>query len=118
MMLITTMAGLGAMHDAGLIDTNEWRAKPMPWEDLREELEGAAMDFDVVFVRTEQADDDDELSDNEADAYEQTVEAVLASDVVPIEGLDEVDDIYPEDDVIWVFDPSCAESVWVRYAGL
>ena len=115
MMLITTMAGLGAMHDAGLIDTDEWRAAPMAWEDLREELEGAAMDFDVVFVRTEQADD--ELSDNEADAYEQTVEAVLASDVVPIEGLDEVESIYPEDDVIWVFDPSCTESVWVRYAG-
>ena len=116
MLLITTMAGLGAMHDAGLIDTNEWRAAPMAWEDLREELEGAAVDFDAVFVRTEQADDD-ELSDNEADAYEQTVEAVLASDVVPIEGLDEVESIYPEDDVIWVFDPSCAESVWVRYAG-
>lgn len=116
MVLITTTAGLGAMHGAGLIDTNEWRAKPTPWEDLREELEGAAMDFDVVFVRTEQADDD-ELSDNEADAYEQTVEAVLASDAVPIEGLDEVESICPEDDVIWVFDPSCTESVWVRYAG-
>ena len=112
MLLITTMAGLGAMHDAGLIDTDEWRAAPMAREDLREELEGAATDFDVVFVRTEA-----ELSDNEADAYEQTVEAVLASDVVPIEGLDEVEGIYPEDDVIWVFDPSCAESVWVRCAG-
>ena len=114
MLLITTMAGFDAMHDAGLIDTNEWRAAPMAWEDLREELEGAAMDFDVVFVRTEQADD--ELSDNETDAYEQVVEAVLASDVVPIEGLDEVESIYCEDDVIWVFDPSCAEGVWVRYA--
>lgn len=116
MLLITTMAGLGAMHDAGLIDTNEWRAAPMAWEDLREELEGAAVDFDAVFVRTEQADDD-ELSDNEADAYEQTVEAVLASDVVPIALARDVDSIYPEEDVIWVFDPSCAESVWVRYAG-
>lgn len=114
MLLITTMAGFDAMHNAGLIDTNEWRAKPMPWEDLREELEGAAMDFDATFVRTGQAQDD--LSGNEADAYEQVVEAVLAHDVVPIDGIDEVGSIDREDDVIWVFDPSCAESVWVRYA--
>lgn len=115
MLLITTMAGFDAMHDAGLIDTNEWRAKQMPWEDLREELEGAAMDFEAVFVRTEQAEA--ELSCNEADAYEQVVEAVLAHDVVPVEGLDEVESVYPEEDVIWVFNPSCAEGVWVRYAG-
>ena len=116
MMLITTTAGFDAMRDAGILDTNEWRAKPMPWEDLREELEGAVVDFDATFVRTGQAQDD--LSGNEADAYEQVAEAVLAHDVVPVEGLDEVESIYPEDDVIWVFDPSCAESVWVRYAGL
>lgn len=115
MLLITTTAGFDALHNAGLTDTNEWRAKPMAWEDLREELEGAAADFDAVFVRTGQAQD--ELSGNEADAYEQVVEAVLAHDVVPVEVLDEVESVYPEEDVIWVFDPSCAESVWVRYAG-
>ena len=114
MLLITTMAGFDAMRDAGLIDTNEWRAKPMPWEDLREELEGAAMDFEATFVRTGQAQDD--LSGNEADAHEQVVEAVLAHDVVPIALAHDVDSIYCEEDVIWVFDPSCAESVWVRYA--
>ena len=112
MMLITTMTGLGAMHDAGLIDTNEWRAAPMAWEDLREELEGAATDFDAVFV-CRNSGATVELDEDENKAYTDVVEVVLAHDVVPIEGLDEVESIYPEDDVIWVR----GEAGWVRYAG-
>lgn len=113
MLLITTMAGFGALHDAGLIDTNEWRAAPMAWEDLREELEGAAADFDAVFVcRSSNAAA--ELDEDENKAYTDVVEVVMSHDVVPIDGIDSTSTIYPEEDVIWVR----TDAGWVRYAGV
>jgi len=113
MLLVTTTKGLEALERTGQIDTNEgWRAAPMAWEDLREELEGAAVDFDAAFIISA-AEGADGIPADEQGAYDEVIAIVLTHDVVPVDGIDEVESIYPEDDVVWVR----GDAGWVRYAG-
>lgn len=114
MLLITTTKGLEALERTWQIDTNEWCAKSMAWEDLCEELEGAGGDFDADFVVLDVPGGAiDALPADEAEAVDGLGGADVVGGIIGLITIDEVESIYPEEDVIWVR----TDAGWVRYAG-